>query len=236
MANLVQKEAGIETIVHISGRDRNLIGIQSALMGMAIDGIKNILAVTGDPPSKGDEEKVTGVFDLNSYEIIKLIARLNEGENYYGENINKKTAFTIGAAFNPNTVKIEVQVNRLRKKIDSGIHFVQTQPVFSIEKVNEVIECTRGINIPFFLGILPLVSSRNAEFLHNEFPGITIPDPIRKRMFDAGDGGIEEGIEIAWEIIDYSLEQFAGIYIMPPFNKFAIAAELVRRINSKING
>jgi len=234
IANVIKRDVGIESIIHLTGRDRNLVGMQSALMGMAVDGIKNILAVTGDPPSRGGEDKVTGVYDLNSYELIKLIKRLNEGENYYGDNIKKRSAFTIGAAFNPNVLKIEAQVERLKKKIDFGAEFVQTQPVFDKKKVEEMITVLKDVKIPVFLGILPLVSSRNTEFLHNEIPGIIIPDDIRKRMADAGENGIEEGINVAWEIIDYALPHFAGIYIMPPFNKYEIAIELVKRIKLKL--
>ncbi len=230
LAHLIQKEVGIETIVHITGRDRNLIGLQSTLMGMAVEGIKNVLAVTGDPSSVGKADKIKGVFDARSYELITLLKRLNAGENYHGENIKKRCAFTIGAAFNPNTMQMEIQVKRMRKKIELGVDFFQTQPVFDTAKIDRIRELTRDIKIPILLGILPLVSSRNAEFLHNEFPGITIPDEARRRMKEAGNNGIEEGIAIAEEIIAYAYPYFKGIYIMPPFNKHEIALHLVKFI------
>lgn len=232
LANLIQREVGIETIVHVTGRDRNLIGMQSALMGMAVDGIKNVLAITGDPPVKGREDRVKGVFDVRSYDIISLLSRLNKGENYFGEDIKKRTAFNIGGAFNPNTQDMRVQVERMKRKIEEGAAFFQTQPVYSKQKVDEILEATKDINIPIFLGVLPLVSSRNAEFLHNEFPGITIDEDIRKRMREAGENGASEGMAASWEIIEYAYKHFAGIYIMPPFNRYEIALNLVKQMKS----
>ncbi|MBI4978210.1 MAG: bifunctional homocysteine S-methyltransferase/methylenetetrahydrofolate reductase [Spirochaetes bacterium] len=229
LASLIQREADIETIVHITGRDRNAIGMQSMLMGLAVDGIKNILAVTGDPPA-AHNTKGTGVFELRSYDLISLIAKMNAGMNWYGEDIKKRTAFSIGAAFNPNTPDIAVQIERMKKKIDAGTQYFQTQPVFSNERIDTILELTQGMKIPIMLGILPLVSSKNAEFLHNEFPGISIPDDIRERMRKAGENGIAEGSAIAFELIAHAYNHVAGIYIMPPFNKHAVAVELIRRI------
>jgi methionine synthase I (cobalamin-dependent)/5,10-methylenetetrahydrofolate reductase len=233
LARIIQREVGIETIVHLTGRDRNLIGMQSELMGMALEGIHNILAVTGDPPSKGKEENVKGVFDLRSFELISLLKRFNEGQNFYGEELKRQTAFTIGAAFNPNVTNIGVQVERMHKKIERGAQFFQTQPIFSREKIDQILEHTTEIATPILLGILPLVSSRNAEFLHNEFPGISIPADVREKMRQAGENGMQQGIEIAWELIEYAYPHFAGIYIMPPFNKYQIAVELIKRVQER---
>lgn len=232
LARLIQQRVGMETLVHLTGRDRNLIGMQSELMGMAVEGLHNVLAVTGDPPSEGKEANVKGVFDLRSFELIDLLSKLNQGQNYYGDDLKQPTAFTIGAAFNPNVTRMEGQVRRMRRKIEKGAQFFQTQPVYSKATVDDMLELTRDIDAPILLGILPLVSSRNAEFLHNEFPGISIPDDIRARMRAASgkEQGIQEGIEIAWELIAYAYPHFAGIYIMPPFNKYEIAVELIRRM------
>lgn len=229
---LIQREAGIETIVHITGRDRNLIGLQSTLMGLAVEGVKNILAVTGDPPSGDKDSKVKGVYDVGSLDLISLIARLNRGENYYGEDIKKRTAFTIGAAFNPNSQNLPLQVDRMKRKIERGAEFFQTQPVFSRERIDAMLTATKEIGVPILVGMLPLVSHRNAEFLHNEFPGIIIPDEVRGRMARAGDRGIEEGIEITFDLIRYAYPHVAGIYIMPPFNKYEIARDLISRLRA----
>ena len=232
MARLIQTRIGIEALVHITGRDRNLIGLQSEFMGMAMEGLQNVLAVTGDPPSRGKEEKVKGVFDLHSLELIALLTGMNQGRNYYGDDLKQPTAFTIGAAFNPNVTRLEAQVRRMRRKIENGAQFFQTQPVFSKKTIDEMLTHTQDISTPILLGILPLVSFRNAEFLHNEFPGISIPDDIRARMRRAGEKGVEEGIQIAWELIEYASPHFAGIYIMPPFNRCQIAVELIRRMHT----
>ncbi len=232
IARMIKRNVGIEPLVHLTGRDRNLIGMQSELMGMAVEGLHNILAVTGDPPSKGKQEREKGVFDVRSYELISLLQKLNQGQNAYGEDIKQQTSFTIGAAFNPNVQNLEGQVTRMRKKIERGAQFFQTQPVYSREKVDQILALTHDISTPILLGILPLVSSRNAEFLHNEFPGISIPEDIRQKMRDAGENGIQQGIEIAWELIQYAYPHFGGIYIMPPFNKYQIAVELLTRINT----
>ena len=230
MARRIQQEVGIETIVHLTGRDRNLIGMQSELMGMAIDGLPNILAVTGDPPSKGEADRVQGVFDLRSFELISLLYKLNQGQNFSGDDLKHPTSFTIGAAFNPNTPRLAGQVKRMRKKIELGAQFFQTQPVYDRDTVDRILEHTQDIDAPILLGILPLVSSRNAEFLHNEFPGISIPADVREKMRQAGKDGVQQGIEVAWELIRYAYPHFAGIYIMPPFNKYPIAVELIRRL------
>ncbi len=235
LARIIQREVGIETIVHLTGRDRNLIGMQSELMGMAIEGIHNILAVTGDPPSRGKEERVKGVFDLRSYELISLLQQFNQGQNVDGDDLKMQTTFTIGAAFNPNTQNMAIQVKRMSEKINRGAQFFQTQPVYSKEKIDQILTLTRDLPVPIFLGILPLVSSRNAEFLHNEFPGISIPDEVREKMRLAGERGVEQGLELAWELIEYAYPHFGGLYLMPPFNKYQIAVELIKRIKKRFH-
>jgi homocysteine S-methyltransferase len=232
MAGMIQREINVETIVHLSGRDRNLIGTQSVLLGLAAEGIRHILAVTGDPPARGLDEKITGVYDLNSLKLISLINVMNQGKNYFGDDLKGRTAFIIGGAFNPDYRNWNAQANKLRKKIERGINFVQTQPVYSKEKIDKIAALRRELNIPILLGILPLVSFRNAEFLHNEFPGITIPDEIRDRLHRAGKEGEAEGCQIAWELIEYALDKLPGIYIMPPFNRYHLAVELLSKIKA----
>lgn len=229
LAGMIRDRTGADVLVHLTGRDRNLIGMQSTIMGLAAMGLTNVLAVTGDPPSSGGEEQVTGVFDVRSYELIALLDSFRQGRNAQGQDMRLRPEFRIGAAFNPNTRNIGLQVGRLRRKIELGCDYVLTQPVYSRAKVDEVIAATKDIGRPVFLGIMPLASSRNAEFLHNEFPGISIPDAVRARMRGAGDNGAAEGLEIAWELMAYALPHFAGIYIMPPFNRYKVALELMRR-------
>ncbi len=229
LATEITARTGAETIVHLTGRDRNLIGMQSAIMGLALQGLTNVLAITGDPPSAGGEERLTGVYDVRSYELITLLEGFRQGRNAQGQDMRAKADFCIGAAFNPNTRDIRMQVRRMVRKVELGARYFLTQPVYSREKIDEVLEATRDIATPVFLGIMPLASLRNAEFLHNEFPGISIPAPVIERMGRAGDHGAVEGLEIAWELMEYALPNFAGIYLIPPFNRHAVALELMRR-------
>jgi len=234
LASLIQREVGIEVIVHVTCRDRNLIGMQSDLMGASLLGIRSILAVTGDPASIGEQAGATSVFDLHSVSLIRLLRDLNSGINGLGAPIDRGTGFTIGAAFNPNTSKMEAQVARLEKKIANGAQFVQTQPVYNISDLGEMLERTKHLRIPVLPGILPLVSERNTEFLHNEVPGIVIPDEIRSRMRGREkEDGVREGLAIAREFIAAATGLVGGFYIIPPFGKYRVAAELVRFIRGE---
>jgi homocysteine S-methyltransferase len=231
LAELIQREVGIEVIVHITCRDRNLIGLQSDLMGASLLGIRSVLAVTGDPASMGEQSGASSVFDLNSVGLIELLRDLNAGLNGAGASIDRGTGFTIGAAFNPNARNMENQVSRLARKIDGGAMFVQTQPLFDPERLRTMLRLTAGLSIPILPGILPLVSERNTEFLHNEVPGIVIPDEIRARMRGKGrEEGVREGLAIAREFIDAARPLVGGFYIMPPFGNHGIAVELVNHI------
>ncbi|HKZ16387.1 MAG TPA: bifunctional homocysteine S-methyltransferase/methylenetetrahydrofolate reductase [Geobacteraceae bacterium] len=231
LASIIQREVGIEVIVHITCRDRNLIGMQSDLMGASLLGIHTILAVTGDPASIGEQASATSVFDLNSFSLIKLLRDLNSGINGLGSPIDRGARFTIGAAFNPNTSRLDVQVARLEKKIAGGAQFVQTQPIYDVNILDEMLERTRHLGIPVLPGILPLVSERNTEFLHNEVPGIVIPEAIRARMRGKDkEAGTRQGLAIAMEFIAAVEERVGGFYIIPPFGKYRIAEELVRFI------
>ncbi|MDD2337414.1 MAG: bifunctional homocysteine S-methyltransferase/methylenetetrahydrofolate reductase [Geobacteraceae bacterium] len=235
LGELIQREVGIEVIVHVTCRDRNLIGLQSELMGASLLGIRSILAVTGDPASMGEQSGASSVFDLNSLGLIALLRDLNSGLNGTGNSIDRGTGFTIGAAFNPNVRNMESQVARLEKKIANGALFVQTQPLFDLEKLDTMLQLTSKLSIPILPGILPLVSERNTEFLHNEVPGITVPEEIRGRMRGKGkEEGLQEGLAIAKEFIDAARNRVGGFYLMPPFGNYRIAAELVRHIRTEI--
>ncbi|MBI1921399.1 MAG: bifunctional homocysteine S-methyltransferase/methylenetetrahydrofolate reductase [Geobacter sp.] len=231
LASLIQREVGIEVIVHVTCRDRNLIGLQSELMGASLLGIRSVLAVTGDPASIGEHAESTSVYDLNSFGLIKLLADLNRGLNAAGNPVGEGANFTIGAAFNPNVQKMEGQVRRLEKKVANGARFVQTQPIYDIQRLKEMLERTAHLGVPILPGILPLVSERNAEFLHNEVPGIVIPDEIRSRMRGKEKTvGVREGLEIAREFIAAARELVGGFYVIPPFGRFEIAVDLVKFI------
>lgn len=141
-----------------------------------------------------------------------------------------KTNFCIGGAYNPNTKNKGLQIKRMLRKKELGARYFLTQPVYTKEKIDEVAELTREVDASVFLGIMPLASYRNAQFLHNEFPGISIPEDIRERMKAAGKAGLAAGTEIAWELVKYAWPKFDGVYIIPPFNKYPVAVDLIGRI------
>jgi homocysteine S-methyltransferase len=231
LAHKIQTDVGIEVIVHITCRDRNLLGLQSDLMGASLLGIRSILAVTGDPARLGDQTGASSVFDLNSFGLIKLISDLNSGQNALGQPLGGSTGFTVGCAFNPNTPKLEVQVARLEKKISAGARFIQTQPIYDADRALEMARQTAPLGMPLLMGIMPLVGERNCEYLHNEVPGITIPDGIRARMKGKEkEEGAREGLTIARELIDAVRSHIDGFYLIAPFGRTGPVAELVRYI------
>lgn len=228
MGHFIQRDAGVPAIVHCTCRDRNLLGQQSELMGASALGIRFILAITGDPVSMGGVLGATSVYDTNSFGLIEMLSKLNEGENVAGSPLGENADFTIGAGFNPNVRNLDVEIKRLTKKVANGATFAMTQPVFDAHRVPLIYEKTAHLGIPVFLGVLPLYSARNTEFLHNEVPGIRIPDIVRERMRDAPvEDAYKVGIEIAAELIENVLEFTPGIYIIPPFAKHELALPLV---------
>jgi methionine synthase / methylenetetrahydrofolate reductase(NADPH) len=227
LARQIQEEAGIEVIVHVTGRDRNLIGLHSELMGAHLLGIRTILAVTGDPVSVGGEAGATSVFDLNSIGLLELLSALNGGRSLLGADLGDRTAFLAGAAFNPNLPSIDGQLRRLERKVAAGARFVQTQPVYSAQLVQRLLLRTADCGVPVLIGILPLVSERNAEFLHNEVPGISLPEEVRLRMRGkSGEAGVREGMAIAAELVAGAAGA-KGFYLMPPFGKVELALRLI---------
>jgi homocysteine S-methyltransferase len=227
---LVKQKTGLPLVIHLSCRDRNLIGLQAELMGLYALGMDTVLALTGDPAKFGDQPGATSVYDLNSFNLIAMIKKMNQGIAFSGRAMKQASRFTVGVAFNPNVDRIETQVNRLRKKIQLGADFVMTQPIFDWRKVREIYEATRELEIPIFIGIMPLVSGRNADFLHNEVPGIEIPLKVRERLyrFD-GERARREGVTVAAEILESVLDYFNGIYLITPFVRYEMILELVEK-------
>ena len=238
MASLVKQKIGATPLVHITCRDRNLIGLQSHLMGLHTLGITELLAITGDPTKIGDFPGATSVFDVTSFELIQLIKQFNEGISKSGKSLQQKTSFTVAAAFNPNVRHLDRAVERLEKKIEAGADYFITQPIYSTEKIIEVYEATKHIETPIYIGIMPLTSSQNAEFLHNEVPGIKLTDQVRARMA-LSDGNREqstkEGLEVSKELIDVALEHFHGIYLITPFMRYDMTVNLTEYIHGKVD-
>src|SRR5699024_5928111 len=236
IAQILKREIGITPLVHLTCRDRNLIGLQSHLMGLHTSGLHEILAITGDPTTIGDFPGAKSVFDVNSFKLIELIKQSNEGISFSGKSLREKTNFSVAGAFNPNVANLPRAVQRLQKKIASGADYILTQPVYSPEQIIDLSQETKHIQTPIYLGIMPLTSTRNAEFLHNEVPGIKLTDEVRERMrAAAGDReqSIKESIAISKELIDTALKHFNGIYLITPFMRYDICVELVEYIHEQ---
>ena len=235
----IQHDLDLECVVHVTTRDRNLMALESELLGAHALGVRNILALTGDPPRVGDYPTGTGVWDVDSIGLIEILARLNRGEDQSGSPIGQRATFTIACALDPTAVDAATEWDRLERKLGAGAHLVMTQPLYDEAQVEAMLAEARrrfgprGFPVPLLLGILPLVSARHAEFLHNEVPGITIPDAARARMHAAGAAGTEAGIEMADALLGAVEAEAAGTYLMPSFGRYEQAAELVRRIRAR---
>ncbi|QDI89929.1 bifunctional homocysteine S-methyltransferase/methylenetetrahydrofolate reductase [Salicibibacter halophilus] len=235
-STLIKQQAGAHPLLHIACRDRNLIGMQSHLLGLHALGIRDVLAVTGDPTKVGDFPGATSVYDLTSFDLIRLIKAMNEGFSHSGRPLGLQTKFTVGAAFNPNVSSMAKAVKRLEKKIVAGADFVMTQPIYDVETLHQLKEATAHLDIPIYVGIMPLINGRNAEFLHNEVPGIQLTEQVRKRMAECGKDvqkGEEEGMAIAKELQGASLELFGRIYLITPFLRYHITAALTSDIKTR---
>lgn len=226
-ALLVREAAGLDVNMHFTCRDRNLMGIQADLLGAHALGIRNILAMTGDPPRTGDYVNATAVFDVDAIGLLETIRRMNEGQDATGNSIGEPTAFCAGAALDPAAHDQAREIERLRRKVEAGARWVQTQPVYDLEVLDRFLERAGGAPVPVIVGVLPLHSFRHAEFLHNEVPGITIPDRVRARLRDAGDGALRAGIEMAQRLVQEIRRRHAGVYLMPSFGRFEVVAEVL---------
>ncbi|HEX6506648.1 MAG TPA: bifunctional homocysteine S-methyltransferase/methylenetetrahydrofolate reductase [Chloroflexota bacterium] len=226
-AVLIKSQVGVETILHFTTRDRNLMAIQSDLIGAHALGIRNVLALTGDPPSIGDYAQSKAVYDVDSIGLIRIIKQLNGGLDVGGNSIGTPTRFLVGCALNPTAEDLDWELARFREKLDAGADFVMTQPVYDAELFKRVLQEVAPIDIPIIMGILPLQSYRHALFLHNELPGVKLTDSVLRRMDDAGTEGIREGLEISREMIEECGPLTAGLYIVPSFGRYEAAAQLV---------
>jgi methionine synthase I (cobalamin-dependent)/5,10-methylenetetrahydrofolate reductase len=230
-ALLVREATGLDINMHFTCRDRNLMGIQSDLLGAHALDVRNILAMTGDPPRAGDYANATAVFDVDGVGLIEILRRMNEGQDATGSSIGEPTAFYVGAALNPAAEDAAREVERFQRKLRAGARWVQTQPVYDLAQLDRFLDLAGGSPVPVLVGILPLHSARHAEFLHNEVPGITIPDDVRRRLREAGDGALHVGIEMAQELVRVVRTRYAGAYLMPSFGRFEVVAEVLDAIH-----
>ncbi|TDQ42092.1 bifunctional homocysteine S-methyltransferase/methylenetetrahydrofolate reductase [Aureibacillus halotolerans] len=236
IATILKTKYNINPLVHLSCRDRNLIGLQSHLMGLHTAGIHEILAVTGDPTKIGDFPGASSVYDLQSFELIKLMKQFNNGYSHSGKPLKEKTQFSIAGAFNPNVKYLDKAVKRLEKKVANGADYFISQPVYSEEQLIDVAEAIKTLDAPLYIGIMPLTGHRNAEFLHHEVPGIKLTDSTRAIMAATKDdpaAARREGIAMAKQLIDVALDYFPGIYVITPFLKYEWSIELVHYIHEQ---
>jgi len=221
------KQRGITPLLHLSCRDSNVIGLQSELLGMAAMGMRHVLALTGDPAKGGDHPDATSVYDVNSVGLLEIISRLNEGYTQAGTDLQARPDLVAGCTFNPNSRNLDAQVQKLERKIKAGARYVMTQPVFETRLVEETARRTAHFGVPVFVGVWPLLNGRQALFLHNEVPGISIPGPIMSRMEGLeGAEGRKEGVAIAKEVTRAVLDHFPGVYFMTPFLAYQTTEEL----------
>jgi homocysteine S-methyltransferase len=236
----IQHDLGLECLVHLTTRDRNLMALEAELLGAHALGVRNILALTGDPPRAADQLTTTAVWDVDAIGLIEVIRRLNAGEDQAGSAIGQPAGFTIACALDPTAADADKEWSRLERKLTAGAHVIMTQPLYSEAQVVAMLDRARatfgpdGFPVPVLLGVLPLHSSRHAEFLHNEVPGITIPAEQRAAMREAGARGAEVGLEMAMELLERTGGLVAGTYIMPSFGRYELAAELVRRLRARM--
>jgi len=227
---LIEQQAGIETVTHYACRDRNLLGMLSDLLGAAAVGLRNLLIVTGDPPKMGPYPDATAVFDVDSIGLTNLVSHLNHGLDPGGNSIGRPTSFAIGVGVNPVAIDPEQELKRFHWKVDAGAEFAITQPVFDAVQLERFVHRVGDKHIPVIAGIWPLVSVRNAEFLANEVPGVSVPDDVITRMRRANEKSKEhavaEGIAIAREMLDRVRPLVQGVQVSAPFGKIELALDV----------
>jgi len=234
LARLIQDHLGIETIIHFTTRDRNLMALQSELLGAHALGIRNILALTGDPVRVGAYPNTTGVWDVDSVGLISILRGMNEGHDAAESPIGAKSSFHIGCALNLNMAdeQVELEIEKYQRKIEAGAQFIMTQPIYELAPLTRFLERVGKPPIPVLLGCMPLHSSRHAEFLHNEVPGVSIPDAVRERMRLAGEHGHDEGLRLAQEILIEARELIQGVYLAPSYGRYDIITALARMLQT----
>jgi homocysteine S-methyltransferase len=221
MSCLIQRDVGIETVLHFACRDRNVIGMQSDLLGAWALGLRNVLAITGDPPKLGNYPDATAVFDVDAIGLTNLVRRLNHGLDLAGNPIGDPTGFSIGVGVNPGAINLDEELRRLDWKIEAGAEYMITQPVFDLAILDRFMKRIEHVRVPLICGIWPLVSYRNAEFMNNEVPGASVPAEILERMrkTSSKEEGFAEGVAIARETFARVRGGVAGVQLSAPMGR-----------------
>ncbi len=230
LAVLIERNTGLETVLHYCCRDRNILGMQSDLLGAHALGLRNMLLVTGDPIRTEDYPDATAVFDIDSIGLTNVVQRLNCGEDIGGRRLKHPTSFHIGVGVNPAAINFEEEMRRLEWKVKAGAEFAMTQPVFDLDLFERFLDRVKGLEIPIVAGIWPLTSYRNAEFMNNELPGVTVPEEIMSRMRASvsGEAARMEGVAIATETLRAVRDRISGVQISAPLDRYELALEVLR--------
>jgi homocysteine S-methyltransferase len=234
LAHLIHERLDIQTIIHLTCRDRNILGLQSQIMGAHLLGISGILAITGDPATSSDQPGTSGVFDVKSFGLIRMIDLFNQGHNLAGKAMKARTNFSIGGAFSFRPSRPEVQIKRLERKAELGLKFVMTQPIFDAAEIEQMMEAVQHLDLLILPGIFPLISARNADFLHNEVPGIAIPEALRKKLwqYDKVEDQRKCALDYTRQLMSDVADFVDGLYLISPLNKWEITAGLTREIRA----
>ncbi len=227
VAYLIQERLGVETIVHMTSRDRNLMALQSELLGAHAHDVRNILALHGDVGKAGDYPHTSGIWDVDAVGLIEIMTRLNGGEDSSGASIGRRAGFHIGCAVDP-TLEWDGVRRRLHEKIAAGAHYVMSQPVYDADLFERFLDYLGPLPVPLLVGVIPLNNARHAEYLHNEVPGIEIPDDIRRRMAEAGENSQAEGIALAREFLARVAPRVQGAYLGPSFDRYEVVGAVIK--------
>jgi homocysteine S-methyltransferase len=223
----IERVVGLETIPHLTPRDTSIAGLESMLLGAHADGIRNVLSVTGDPPEAGDYPGARGVYEVDSIGLAQIITRMNAGEDYNGREIDAPTSFYLGVAVNPAADDLDYELQRFEQKLEAGAKFAMTQVLFDLSYLDDFLERLGGsCPIPLLVGVFYVRSYSLALRLHNEVPGIVVPEHVQARLRDAGSNAAETGLALAKELVDASRERAAGVYVIPPFRQPLAALDL----------
>ncbi|MER3411515.1 MAG: bifunctional homocysteine S-methyltransferase/methylenetetrahydrofolate reductase, partial [Thermoleophilia bacterium] len=228
MAAAIERHVGMETIPHLTARDHSIMGLEALLLGAHAEGVRNVLVVTGDPPEVGDYPGTRGVYEVDAIGLVQLISRLNAGESYNGKPIDAPTSFFVGVAVNPTADDLDLEVERLRRKVAAGARFAMTQILFDLSYLDRLLDRLGGsAPVPILVGVFPLTSYRLALRLHNEVPGIVVPDRLQEAMRKAGAHAAAVGIRHARDLVAEAREKASGVYVATPFRRPLAALEVL---------
>jgi methionine synthase / methylenetetrahydrofolate reductase(NADPH) len=231
LSHLMQRDVGIEAMTHLTTRDRNMIGLQSELLGAHLLGVRNILCITGDPTNVGDYPQATSVHDIDSIGLIRAVKAMNKGLDLMGNSLEQRTSFLIACAANPMAEDMDREIARLSRKVEAGADVVFTQPIYEMRTLELLAKRAEQWHVPIILGILPLRSYRHAEFLHNEIPGMAIPENIRESLRSAGNKAPALGVQITKDFLRTAKHLVSGAYLMPPFKKYDVVPQILEALD-----